>query len=74
MRLSWADHLGVSRTLAISDHPHRGTAMALMGVALIVLLQDLLDQEANQSMQIPGAHAYRFWAQHSPDGEPLPPT
>jgi hypothetical protein len=45
MRLSWSDHLTTARTLELSGDPERGTALALMGIALLLLSQDLLAQE-----------------------------
>ncbi len=45
MRLSWPEHLQAARTLELSGDSQRGEALALMGIALLVLAQDLLDQE-----------------------------
>jgi hypothetical protein len=45
MRLSWPEHLQTARTLELSRTDDCGTALALMGVALLVLAQDLLEQE-----------------------------
>jgi hypothetical protein len=45
MRLTWPQHLETARTLEITANSQRGEAMALMGIALLMLLQDLLDQE-----------------------------
>ncbi|MFN9546364.1 MAG: hypothetical protein ACK6AD_04725 [Cyanobacteriota bacterium] len=45
MRLSWPEHLQTARTLELTGDGQRGEALALMGVALLVLAQDLLDQE-----------------------------
>ncbi|MCP9889130.1 hypothetical protein KBY96_14485 [Cyanobium sp. ATX 6A2] len=45
MRLSWPEHLQTARTLELSGDEQRGTALALMGVALLLLAQDLLSQE-----------------------------
>jgi hypothetical protein len=45
MRLTWPQHLETARTLEITADSQRGEAMALMGIALLMLLQDLLDQE-----------------------------
>ena len=45
MQLSWPDHLQAARTLELCSDADRGTALALMGVALLLLAQDLLDQE-----------------------------
>ena len=41
MRLSWPQHLQVSRTLEIAGEAERGTALALMGISLLILLEDL---------------------------------
>ena len=45
MRLSWPEHLQTARTLELSGDNQRGEALALMGIALLVLAQDLLDKE-----------------------------
>jgi hypothetical protein len=45
MRLTWPEHLQTARTLELTGDAQRGEALALMGVALLVLAQDLLDQE-----------------------------
>jgi hypothetical protein len=45
MRLSWPEHLQTARTLELTGDCQRGEALALMGVALLVLAQDLLEQE-----------------------------
>lgn len=44
MRFTWSEHLRVARTLSLARQEHTGTALALMGVALLLLLQDLSDQ------------------------------
>ena len=49
MHLSWPQHLQAARTLELSPEGERGTAFALMGVALLLLAQDLLDQEVGAS-------------------------
>ncbi|MGB5134038.1 MAG: hypothetical protein WBN89_02565 [Prochlorococcaceae cyanobacterium] len=48
MRLSWPEHLQTARTLELSGDDQRGTALALMGVALLLLAQDLLSHELEQ--------------------------
>lgn len=48
MRLSWPEHLQTARTLEHSGDEQRGTALALMGVALLLLAQDLLAHELEQ--------------------------
>lgn len=45
MRLSWPDHLQTARTIGLTGDEQRGTALALMGIALLLLAQDLLAQE-----------------------------
>lgn len=42
MRLSWSQHLQASRMLELADHGHRGMALALMGMSLLILAEDLL--------------------------------
>lgn len=49
MHLSWPDHLQAARVVERSDHENRGTALALMGVALLLLAQDLLAHEQDQA-------------------------
>ena len=45
MRFTWAQHLETARTLSRVDQAHSGTALGLMGVALLLLLlQDLEGQ------------------------------
>ena len=41
MRLSWSQHLAAARTLELAGRDQTGTALALMGMALVMLLQDL---------------------------------
>ena len=43
MRLSWSQHLAAARTLELAGREETGTALALMGMALVMLLQDLQD-------------------------------
>ncbi len=47
MRLSWPQHLQVSRTLELSGDSDRGMALALMGMSLLILAEDLLADEAD---------------------------
>jgi hypothetical protein len=41
MRLSWSQHLAAARSLELTGRDNTGTALALMGMALLILLQDL---------------------------------
>lgn len=41
MRLSWSQHLTAARTLERVGDDQAGVALALMGMALLMLLQDL---------------------------------
>jgi membrane protease subunit (stomatin/prohibitin family) len=41
MRLSWSQHLAAARTLELAGREETGTALGLMGMALLMLLQDL---------------------------------
>ena len=45
MRQSWPQHLQLSRSLQLAADEQSGIALALMGVALLMLAQDLLDVE-----------------------------
>lgn len=45
MRLSWPQHLQTARSVELCARAEQGTALALMGMALLLLAQDLLDQE-----------------------------
>lgn len=45
MRLTWPQHLQTARTLELTGDSHRGEALALMGVALLLVAQDLLEFE-----------------------------
>ncbi|MFM7642268.1 MAG: hypothetical protein ACKO45_12060 [Cyanobium sp.] len=47
MRLTWPQHLQTARTLELTGDNHRGEALALMGVALLLVAQDLLEFEIN---------------------------
>jgi hypothetical protein len=49
MRLTWPQHLQTARTLELSGPSERGTALALMGMALLLLAQDLLDDQQRPS-------------------------
>jgi hypothetical protein len=41
MRLSWSQHLNAARIIELAGNDHAGEALALMGVALLMLMQDL---------------------------------
>ena len=43
MRLSWSQHLAAARTIELAGEHECGTALALMGMACLLLLQDLSD-------------------------------
>jgi hypothetical protein len=45
MRLSWPQHLQASRTVELAGESQQGTALALMGMSLLILAEDLLDSE-----------------------------
>jgi hypothetical protein len=47
MQLSWPQHLQTARTIELSAPEDRGTALALMGIALLLLAQDLLVEQAS---------------------------
>jgi len=49
MRLSWPQHLQVSRTLELSGDGERGMALALMGMSLLILAEDLLADESGSA-------------------------
>jgi hypothetical protein len=53
MRLSWPEHLQTARMLELSGDEQRGTALALMGVALLLLAQDLLAEELERPERPP---------------------
>lgn len=45
MRLTWSQHLQAARTLESSNVADLGISLALMGLALLMLSEDLLAQE-----------------------------
>jgi hypothetical protein len=45
MRLSWPEHLQASRTVELAGESDRGMALALMGMSLLILAEDLLESE-----------------------------
>ena len=46
MRLGWPQHLQASRLLELAQDDQRGLALALMGMALLILIEDLADLES----------------------------
>lgn len=46
MRFSWSQHLAVAGVFEAADTAEQGTALALMGVAMLMLVQDLALQNA----------------------------
>ena len=51
MRLSWPQHLQTARMLERADDTQRGMALALMGVSLLMLMEDLLEVERASATQ-----------------------
>jgi hypothetical protein len=51
MHLSWPEHLQNARLLELSPPSERGTALALMGISLLLLAQDLLAAEGTGSRE-----------------------
>ena len=51
MRLSWPQHLQASRTVELAGDSQQGMALALMGMSLLILAEDLLEfeQAANEA-------------------------
>ena len=49
MRLSWPQHLQASRTVELAGETHQGMALALMGMSLLILAEDLLESEQASS-------------------------
>jgi len=49
MRLSWPQHLQASRTVELAVESQQGMALALMGMSLLILAEDLLDSEQTAS-------------------------
>lgn len=50
MRLGWPQHLQVSRTLELVGEGEQGVALALMGVSLLILAEDLLASEQHSEL------------------------
>lgn len=55
MRLSWPQHLQTARLLEGAAEAECGIALALMGVSLLILAEDLLEQERLVTTQWPGS-------------------
>jgi hypothetical protein len=51
MRLNWPQHLQTARMLEAAADSERGLALALMGVSLLILAEDLLQLEQAPSSQ-----------------------
>jgi hypothetical protein len=49
MRLSWPQHLQASRTIERAADAHCGEALALMGMSLLILAEDLLASESGSA-------------------------
>jgi len=49
MRLSWSEHLRAARTLETSSVSELGSSLSLMGMALLMLAEDLLDREVESA-------------------------
>jgi hypothetical protein len=45
MRLNWPQHLQASRTIELAGDGQRGMALALLGISLLILAEDLLDSQ-----------------------------
>jgi membrane protease subunit (stomatin/prohibitin family) len=43
MRFTWTQHLAAARTIELAGEEQTGIALALMGMACLLLLQDLSD-------------------------------
>lgn len=46
MRIAWSQHAQTARAVAAAGAADQGLALALMGVALLMLAQDLLLEES----------------------------
>lgn len=56
MRLSWPQHLQAARTIELTGDQHRGTSLALMGLSLLLLAEDLLELERDAAGPSNGPH------------------
>ena len=52
MHFSWSQHLELARAVSLTTDSDRGTALALMGVGLTLLLKDLEQTVANEQLEI----------------------
>ena len=50
MRFSWAQHQNVAQRLGAVDQEQLGVALALMGAALLMLVEDLAALESRTSI------------------------
>ena len=50
MRFGWSEHQQVARVLESVEAADQGTALALLGVALLMLAQDLVVHDAPLSL------------------------
>jgi|GEM_PF-1102511 len=53
MRLTWSQHLQAARTLESSNVADLGISLALMGLALLMLSEDLFAQEQTCASEPP---------------------
>lgn len=49
MRLTWSQHLQAARTVEIHGEADLGCSLCLMGMALLMLAEDLFEQEMQSS-------------------------
>lgn len=49
MHFSWHQHLEAARMISVAEPKEQGTALALMGLALLLLANDLLESEPNDN-------------------------
>ena len=52
VHVSWSQHLELARAVSLTTDSDRGTALALMGVGLTLLLKDLEQTVANEQLEI----------------------
>lgn len=52
VHFSWSQHLELARAVSLTTDSDRGTALALMGVGLTLLLKDLEQTVANEQLEI----------------------